>query len=416
MPELIQVASSAGRPVGFESEARTGQTSAIPANEVNRIVSSMVMPPSESHDHRTASTPVTEPVPVRIREETPMAEPGKVPSLETVASGGGSSDPGSRENSNRHASRDAEPRIAGVEGYRVGASRTVAPATRKKTESVGSGRNESPARDLASGTPIASTPPSSVAPPESKVSGSSESKSHHPLETRPLELGMPAASMGTDMFKESTSDKIAGTAAQPLPGELSHRSLPAQDRSLTAIVSPMASVLLPVNASTVSDGALKAGLNPDRMAESVDRLQTLLVSHASTLQVGRMDEIRAVLRPDSTTEIHLHVKRDADQIQMTAHCPGGDVAAWQVSWGDLQQRLKSQGISLQPLEVGPRGGDVGQHPDRPRSQSSAPGERDGGRQGSGTERRAQSDSTVPQETIQKKPGRRVTPRVTEYWA
>ena len=227
------------------------------------------------------------------------------------------------------------------------------------------------------------------------------------------------------MAYEPTTDKFAGDGTQALPGDaLRHSaSLGGLDRSLmpvTALLSGLIPPAAPLEPATSPDAA--AAAQRARMHESVDRLQSMMAAHATSVVMGHVDELRAVLRPDSGTEIHLHVRRDADRVEMTARCQGGDVAAWQSSWADLQQRLRTQGVALQALEVGARnpGSGVGSGTDpdrqRPQPQNLSAEDRESGRRESPNGRRTQSEPSATQEPVTRRPARRVTPRVAEYWA
>lgn len=227
------------------------------------------------------------------------------------------------------------------------------------------------------------------------------------------------------MAYEPTADNIAGTGTQGLPGNATHRSSSPEgsERLLTALVTPeSAAVLPPTRLETLNPTEAAAATQRVRMYESVDRLQSMMATHASSVMVGHVDELRAVLRPDSGTEIHLHVRREADRVEMTAHCQGGDASAWQSSWSDLQQRLRSQGVSLQALEVGARSSNTGigtgadSDRQRPQSQNLSADERESGRRESPAGRRPQGDPAAQQESVTRRPARRVTPRVAEYWA
>ena len=248
---------------------------------------------------------------------------------------------------------------------------------------------------------------------------------HRSLETRDLQLGTPVASKEKTMAYEPTTDKFAGDGTQALPGDaLRHSaSLGGLDRSLmpvTALLSGLIPPAAPLEPATSPDAA--AAAQRARMHESVDRLQSMMAAHATSVVMGHVDELRAVLRPDSGTEIHLHVRRDADRVEMTARCQGGDVAAWQSSWADLQQRLRTQGVALQALEVGARnpGSGVGSGTDpdrqRPQPQNLSAEDRESGRRESPNGRRTQSEPSATQEPVTRRPARRVTPRVAEYWA
>lgn len=274
--------------------------------------------------------------------------------------------------------------------------------------------------------PLASVRSTSSRFVESNRSESKGSAARHPLETRELQLGMPAAFRAVDMAHEPTTDKFAGNTAQGLPGETSPRgtSTPEVDRSLNvAAAAASTGAVAPSRLELPTRSESAGASHGDRVQETVDRLQTMMSAHASSVVAGHSDELRAVLRPDSGTEIHLHVRREADRIEMTARCQGNDAAAWQTSWSDLQQRMRAQGVVLQPLEVGGRGTGsntgfgTGTDSDRPRSQGGASGsdDRDGARRDSSSGRRPTLEQ-APQETVSRRPSRRVTPRVAEYWA
>ena len=230
------------------------------------------------------------------------------------------------------------------------------------------------------------------------------------------------------MAYEPKADNIAGTGAQALPADATYRgsSLDGFERPLMPLATSESSTL----AAVLPPSLLDAPNQPDsavaphgfRMYQSVDRLQSMMATHASSVVGGHLDELRAVLRPDSGTEIHLHVRREADRVEMTARCQGGDVAAWQSSWSDLQQRLRSQGVSLQALEIGARnpnsGMGAGANPERqsPQSRTLADDGREPGRRESPTGRRSQDENPTQPESVTRRPARRVTPRVAEYWA
>ena len=438
---LVQSNDSIARPER-RSESREGVVSSDPFNPVVLATTTTARatstPPAASTSApapigMAMETPVShhEPEPASVRmqverivandtaglvEARPLVTTAPVGSVLDSQAGTADRDSGQR----KHGETPRQPSEAPAPVPTV--SRTVVEAQ----PGFGRGSAHTESQPVSSMFPrVASVAPATL---ESRSLSARATHSHHALESRGLELGTPAAFNQGNMAYEPKADNIAGTGAQALPGEATHRGSSPDGFERPAM--PLATLESANVAAVLPPSLLDAPNQTDstpathsvRMYESVDRLQSMMATHASSVVGGHLDELRAVLRPDSGTEIHLHVRREADRVEMTARCQGGDVAAWQSSWSDLQQRLRSQGVSLQALEIGSRtpnsGLGAGANPDRqsPQSRTLADDGRESGRRESPTGRRPQGEPATQQEMVTRRPARRVTPRVAEYWA
>lgn len=62
------------------------------------------------------------------------------------------------------------------------------------------------------------------------------------------------------------------------------------------------------------------------------------------------NELKVVVRPDSETEIFLHVTREDGQIRLQARCERGNFDWLDSQWNTIQSSLRAQGIHVEPLQ------------------------------------------------------------------
>lgn len=166
----------------------------------------------------------------------------------------------------------------------------------------------------------------------------------------------------TDEFAGSTLQELPASSSTPVrevrppggrfhPGALEHGMSPSGpnwEASSGAIDFPGAVV----QDATPAEVDLRATVgNP---GDRVHRLHELVTSEVRVLRRDRTDALDVMLRPDSQTEIALHVVRRGDGYVATARCHRGDADGLGAEWSRLQQSLALQGVRLEPLEIGNR--------------------------------------------------------------
>ena len=180
------------------------------------------------------------------------------------------------------------------------------------------------------------------------------------------QAGMSAASVTDTMRKARETDETASTAGQNLPtvaGEVTSSSRPvaaapkenpnervenAGERTngltplVTATERPVAqahdSASIPAESST-----------PVRTVEAVHR-----AIESTTVNMQRMAaaSVSMVLKPDTNTQLALHVKWQQGHFEALAVLERGDFSSLGAQWTQLQHRLAEQGVRLAPLVAG----------------------------------------------------------------
>jgi flagellar hook-length control protein FliK len=85
--------------------------------------------------------------------------------------------------------------------------------------------------------------------------------------------------------------------------------------------------------------------------DAVEKAQALINDAAVRISKREGAALEVTIKPDAGTELSLHIRFHAGQIEARAVCQRGDYAALQSDWPELQERLSRQGIKLSGLET-----------------------------------------------------------------
>ena len=193
------------------------------------------------------------------------------------------------------------------------------------------------------------------------------------------EGGTPAAPPSKATMLAQHENKTAGAAGKNLPasapvmsfeadaGDSAPRmprvlSVEGRDPSIFAAYREGATVISePVTSKIVSQPV---------SFEAVEKAQALI--HEAAVRINKHEgaALEVTIKPDAGTELSLHIRFHAGQIEARAVCQRGDYAALQSDWPELQERLSRQGIKLSGLEsAGQQAftGFTGQNPGQRRS-------------------------------------------------
>jgi hypothetical protein len=99
--------------------------------------------------------------------------------------------------------------------------------------------------------------------------------------------------------------------------------------------------------------AATPGANNLNSLASAERISQLLVRESSLLRSHRSDSMSVVLRPDSKTELVVHLAQREGRIEATVRCECGDVRHLGALWPQLQESLAAQKVRLAPLQESP---------------------------------------------------------------
>ncbi len=167
--------------------------------------------------------------------------------------------------------------------------------------------------------------------------------------------GMTSAGLGSAM----TSDRFQPTAPE---GALQQRDSGLSEESSQHSTSPFTNF----ESTTVDTQAVMASLAVGKtdaaplgevsettqvpLPRSVSRLADQLSGEVVLMQRLRSGAMTAVLKPDADSELRVDLRRREGRLEIRAIMERGDSQAISEGWPELQQRLRSQGVHLLPLE------------------------------------------------------------------
>lgn len=140
--------------------------------------------------------------------------------------------------------------------------------------------------------------------------------------------------------------------------------------------------------------ALDEGPSITLERSTLDRVNQLILREVNTVRQTSARELDVVLRPDSRTEIALHVQWRHGQLIADARCLHGDYTALNSGWMDLQAHLGREGVHLTPLEqpASPTGSNASGNSNSHQSQSQETWQNDAA---AGDQSRPASSSSSP---------------------
>ncbi len=87
-------------------------------------------------------------------------------------------------------------------------------------------------------------------------------------------------------------------------------------------------------------------------AEPSRNLAPMIQDHIVNFRKAGLESLQVVLKPDSGTELHLHLTQHGGQIEVQIRCDRGDAQQLGAGWSRLQETFAQNGIRLAPLEGG----------------------------------------------------------------
>ena len=182
--------------------------------------------------------------------------------------------------------------------------------------------------------------------------------------------GMDGAKKAKQMQNAAQKGHDQSSNLQPLPGR--NQSLPPEPiagRMATPVNLPRSSsplppaypphqaalvesILLGQSSKQFSDAApvTPTRPTPPSPVPVLDNLQLRIVNGAMELRAARKDSMEVVIRPDTQTEMVLHLSRQNGLVDVEARMQRGDVGTLTQQWSQLQHSLAQQGIRLNALQ------------------------------------------------------------------
>jgi hypothetical protein len=106
---------------------------------------------------------------------------------------------------------------------------------------------------------------------------------------------------------------------------------------------------LPVRSSDRLAPEISATGGPET-AHMVQRIATLVVGEAALVKQQSPGSMSVVLRPDTETELFLHLTQRNGQIEACVRCEHGHFERLNALWPQLQESLAHQKVRLAPLQ------------------------------------------------------------------
>lgn len=176
-------------------------------------------------------------------------------------------------------------------------------------------------------------------------------------------IGTGNALVPASMELQEKMKQSSESAGQSLPSgagevhaeaELAKRA-PAAEKGLDESVVWAMSGQGAEHSRAVTSTASLADASGVRPTEKLDSTRFAIGEMVVHLKQTDVQSLSAVVRPDNQTELLLHVKNQAGQIEVQAQFQRGDASALQANWAQLQEQLSKQGIKLAPLDTASNG-------------------------------------------------------------
>ncbi len=291
----------------------------MPISKVITAPSGFVQTSSATKD---ASAAVAEPVvPKAAPEAAPKPIPGEVPQIKPVPEGRVTPEPKDKSSGNVPAKAAAldSPKEVQPAPHEQNQVATVAPK---------------PVQPLPAGTVGTGTAKQAITMKlQEKVEGSSQTAEKN------LQGGNYLPNNGKGDGAESSPRGATATVA-PL-GRASQAAAATTNAPLSAL-----GAVSPENSRPVGGGTQVESVRPAQMNQVIADVTDAAVSFKRA-GAGSVD---VNLRPDSSTEISLHLSLNNGQVEVAARLERGSFDSLNTHWGDLQQSLAQQGIRVGQLE------------------------------------------------------------------
>lgn len=200
-----------------------------------------------------------------------------------------------------------------------------------------------------------------------------------PRQTKSLsESGTPAAPPSNATMLAQQENKTAGLAGKNIPAGTQIVSFEAEVESSPRMPKvrsvegrePAIFAAYREGSAVTPDAAIHEGVSQPVSFDAVEKAQALINDAAVRVNKREGAALEVTIKPDAGTELSLHIRFHAGQIEARAVCQRGDHAALQSNWPELQEKLARQGIKLSGLETAGQQaftGFTGQNPGHRRS-------------------------------------------------
>jgi len=151
-------------------------------------------------------------------------------------------------------------------------------------------------------------------------------------------------------------DKNASSGQQNLPGNHFFAESGRKTPRLAAASHPYVPAELLANTTPIRLHAKAAAeaaaqLATSQRAERLEKLHAAVSDCTLVLKQSNAQSISVVIKPDSQTQLTLHLRVREGQVEAAAEMQKGDPAAFDGGWKELQTRLERQGIQLSALDA-----------------------------------------------------------------
>jgi hypothetical protein len=186
-------------------------------------------------------------------------------------------------------------------------------------------------------------------------------------QSQPDVNGTSVAKQDVSMTKTENPNKIADPAGKILPSVAVSSSqannLPPRENfsalnlSRTGQIAEAvaASSSNPVHAaeaapfSADSASSIAIGVIADVRSRGLERVQDIVVLHATRLSDSGNNSLQVVIKPGAGTQLSLELRQRGDSVEAQAVLQRGDFEHLKQQWPALQQQLEQRGIRLAPL-------------------------------------------------------------------
>lgn len=174
-----------------------------------------------------------------------------------------------------------------------------------------------------------------------------------------LRRGMVAAEHGIQMKQMSNQDEIARLLEQNMPvppaWSATARS-PERTRGQRVVEGSLPeSGFAACGLTGLEQGAAAVETSPvsDTAPTLAERLLPLVSTEVRLLKQAGPGEVSVLLKPDTHTEIVLHLRTIAGRVEAVVRCERGDFQTLNAEWEQLRGALAPQGVHLLPLSESP---------------------------------------------------------------
>jgi hypothetical protein len=201
--------------------------------------------------------------------------------------------------------------------------------------------------------------------PEFSASTDLNAKSATPKES--AVNGTSVAQQDVPMTQTEKPNKTADSAGKILPGAAvavaRENNLPPRENfsaqtfaragqmtaNVTANSAPSNNPTDVAPLSADSTNSIASANVSDARSRALERVQDMVVLHATRLSESGNDLLQVVIKPGAGTQLSLELRQRGDGVEATATLQRGDFEHLNQQWPALQQQLEQRGIRLAPL-------------------------------------------------------------------